>query len=82
MAHAMPQPAVAPQVAMPLAVEGHTEHCEPQDVTSLSETHCWPQACWPAGQTQVDVAVVQVAPEGHSELSLQPGLQVRVTGSQ
>ena len=81
IAQATPQ-LEALQVAAPFTGEGQAEQIAPQELTSALDTHCCPQACWPAGQAQVAVAVLQVAPGGHSASSRQPGLQVRVMGSQ
>jgi hypothetical protein len=59
---------------------GHEVQRLPHEVTASSFTHCWPHACWPAGQAQVPE--VHVAPMGQSLVRRQPVRQRLLTGSQ
>ena len=73
--------APAEQVEAPFAVEGHAVHDVPHDDGEVSETHCCPHACWPAGHWHMP-PVEQVAPVGQSAMRRQPSMHRRESGSQ
>ena len=91
-AHAVPQrrkPAlqVKPhwlplQVDAAFATVGQTMHVAPQLVSAVLGAQLWPQTCSPLAQEQLPLLVLHVAPDGHSEFSLQPSEQSLETASQ
>jgi len=68
------------QVASEVALLGHDSQLAPQLATTSSDTQMEPQACFPTPHTHAPPW--HIAPVGQSGVLRQPGVHLRVDGSQ